>query len=666
MQRTNGARLWVLFWATSAAFSLWMRAGLPIHAIEGAPYDDGLFIKLAKSISNGQWLGAYDNATLVKGAFYSIFIAAAHIIYMPIKIAEQAVYVGASFIIAFVLSSRVRYGKLFGALLFAFLCANPVLWYEDFERVIRDGLYVGLALAVTGLTALVAFPNGPRTHVNALVAGLSLGLTAGAFWTTREEGVILVPSVAIIAVVGFAHQALRMPAGLRSLKVVWPWGLTLSSCAAALGFVAVLGTISALNFHYYGVFETVEVKQAAFVRAYGALARIKPDHWQRYVVFPEDARKRAYAVSPAARELAPVFEGPYGQEWAHKYCAEAGIDPCTGVHAGWFQWVFREAVAHAGHYTSASEAKAYYKRLAKEINTACADGRLDCLPPRATLVPPFQWQYVGDTWAKAKLVFRLLLYMGSDNRHIEQGVASRGYIDSIADVIGPTIPQSTPRFEAHGWAGSLQSRPSVQLRSHGFAHFDTSLDLEPAPDVELIYPGLQVVRFVLDTDCPPADCDLVLGWPDKPEMAVPLTAFAKNTMPLHDLVKMQIDDVSTTPSFSLTDHLRAVQGRLARSIARFYTVACRALFLPACAGLLAAAVFYRRAGVPAIVYALALGCGMAVMCRVVLLAYLDVTSIPFTYPYLVNASPFLIAFVALGLYAGVASVAAIFPKNVRV
>jgi len=636
-----------------------MRAGLPIHAIEGAPYDDGLFIKLAKSISAGQWLGAYDNATLVKGAFYSIFIAAAHFAYVPLKIAEQGVYVGASFIVARVLSRRVRYGQVFGALLFFLLCANPLLWYEDFERVIRDGLYVGLALAVTGLTALVSFPDGSRGPLRSVVTGLSLGLVAGAFWTTREEGVILVPTVAIIAATGCAQQALHVPAGLRSLRVRLPWGMVLSSCAAALGFAAVLATISELNFRYYGAFETVEVKQAPFVRAYGALARIKPDHWQRYVVFPEDARKRAYAVSPAARELAQVFEGPYGQEWAHKYCAEAGIDPCTGVHAGWFQWVFREAVAHAGHYTSASAAKAYYKRLSKEINAACADGRLDCLPPRATLAPPFHWEYVGQTWAKAKLILRLLLFMGSDDRHIEQGVASRGYVDSIADVVGPIIPQSTPRFVAHGWAGALQSRPSVQIRSHGFAHFDASLDLEAAPDVELIYPGLKVVRFVIDTDCPPAECDLVLGWPDQPERAVPLTAFAKNTMPLHDQVKVQIDAVSTAPSFPLTSDLRALQGRIARGIAQFYAFVCRVLLVPACAGLLFGAVFYRRAGVPAIVYALAAGCGAAVMCRVVLLAYLDVTSIPFTYPYLVNASPFLIAFVALGVYAGITAVAGV-------
>ena len=656
MPTQNWTRPWVLLWAATATFSLWMRAGLPIHVIEDAPYDDGLFIKLAKSISDGRWLGTYDNATLVKGAFYSIFVAATHMAYVPIKIAEQAVFIGASFIVSIVLSARVRHGRVFGTLLFVFLCANPVLWYEDFGRIIRDGLYVGLGLAVTGLTAMAAFPRRSRSSVSSLVIGLSLGLVAGAFWTTREEGVILLPTVLVIAGAGFIQQAWHMPAGLRSLSIRWPWGMAVSSCAAALGFAAVLVIISALNFHYYGVFATVEVKQAPFIRAYGALARIKPTHWQRYVVFPEDVRKRAYAVSPAARELASVFEGPYGQEWAHKYCTEAGIDPCTGVHAGWFQWVFREAVAHAGHYTLASEASKYYKRLAEEINAACADGRLDCLPPRATLVPPFQWQYIGDTWAKAKLIFRLLLFMGSDERHIQHGVASRGYMDSIADVIGPSIPLGTPHFEAHGWVGAYQSRPLIQLRSHGFMHFDTSLDLEAAPDVELIYPGLQAVRFVIDTDCAPAECDLVLGWPDKPEITVPLTAFAKNSMPLHDVVKVQIDDVSETPSFPLTGNLRAFQGRIARGVARFYAIACRFLLVPACAGLILAAVFRRRAYVPLIVYALAGGCGLAVISRVVLLAFLDVTSIPFNVPYLVIASPFLIVFVALGLYAGVSTV----------
>ena len=67
---------------------------------------------------------------------------------------------------------------------------------------------------------------------------------------------------------------------------------------AAAGLVAagMVGSVAAANRAAYGIFASNEFHGSAFPAAYGALSRIRHDAWRRHVVFPKDARDKAYAV----------------------------------------------------------------------------------------------------------------------------------------------------------------------------------------------------------------------------------------------------------------------------------------------------------------------------------------------------------------------------------
>ena len=56
------------------------------------PTDDILFLRGATSIASGDWLGPFNQVTLAKGAAYPAFIAAMHVLGIPVKIGEQATY----------------------------------------------------------------------------------------------------------------------------------------------------------------------------------------------------------------------------------------------------------------------------------------------------------------------------------------------------------------------------------------------------------------------------------------------------------------------------------------------------------------------------------------------------------------------------------------------
>src|SRR5664279_716188 len=128
-----------------ASFSIWIRAGFPVYAIGYAIYDDQLFIRMARYLEAGQWLGPYDSLTLAKGMFYPLFIVLAFWTSIPLKIAEQVVYLGASALTAGLVRRQVA-DRRPSLVLFAVLAFNPVLWNISLARVIREGLYLSCLL----------------------------------------------------------------------------------------------------------------------------------------------------------------------------------------------------------------------------------------------------------------------------------------------------------------------------------------------------------------------------------------------------------------------------------------------------------------------------------------------------------------------------------------
>jgi hypothetical protein len=438
-----------------AAISLWMRAGFPVFARPDAVHDDRLFIRLARYLMTGDWLGPYDNLTLAKGMFYSLFITLAHALSIPLKIAEQAVYLAASAAVAGLVRRHAASDRL-PIVMFAILAFNPVFWHPDLARVLREGLYVGLSLAVFALAAAIFLTpyNGPAASPLKVLQSVSLGFLTAAFWLTREEGIWLAPAIAVLiaaAIRGVSRTASssRRRAFLNTIAL--PLSITL------LIFVVTDSLVAVVNFRHYRVFETNEFRAKSFLRAYGALTRIPANEWHRYVLFPEDARQRAYAVSPAARELANGFEGPLAQGWRRASCSSMNVRFCPEVLSGWLMWELRDAVRDAGHYGSAPEAMRFYDKLADQIDIACDDGRLACLPNRPTLSPRFREEYVGETLDSAKAVAQQLFHLGDGRIGSAPSTGAPQGISIFADTVGPVYPPND-------LVGSAEIPGAVQLK----------------------------------------------------------------------------------------------------------------------------------------------------------------------------------------------------------
>ena len=385
-----------------AGLSTWLRLALPILGVGNGEFDDMLFVRLAAHMAAGEWLGPYGNLTLAKGAAFPAFIAATHVLGIPLKLAEHAVYLGASWMFARSIAGVIGSRRSF-PILFAILALNPAVWAaEAGGRIVRENLYVSLTLLLLALAIrLYSTPRDLRREWPALLA---FGLVGGLFWITREEGAWIVPALIVIADAWLARA--RRANDLPAVAIAF------ALAAPAAAFAAVVLAVNALNHHYYGVFRNNDFRSSDFQSGYGALARIGQDEMRRFVVFPKDARLRAYAASANARQLQPYLDGELGRSWARVGCEQTAIRPCDEILSGWFMWALRDAVAQAGHYRSAREAEGFYKALAAEIDEACAAKRIPCGPPRRTLVPAWRPEFAAWTAESGVKVARTLLTLG--------------------------------------------------------------------------------------------------------------------------------------------------------------------------------------------------------------------------------------------------------------
>jgi len=69
------------------ALKLWLVAAQPLYACSSFP-DDVTFLRLGDSIASRQWLGRYDQYTLIKGPIYPLFIASVHASGLPLLLAR--------------------------------------------------------------------------------------------------------------------------------------------------------------------------------------------------------------------------------------------------------------------------------------------------------------------------------------------------------------------------------------------------------------------------------------------------------------------------------------------------------------------------------------------------------------------------------------------------
>ena len=635
-------------------------------------YDDRLFIDLARHILNGDWLGPYDHRTLAKGPFYPMWIAAVFKSGVPLLLAQHLLYIMACLI--FVIAVKPLLQRQFIVLpVFVVLVFNPMSYTTSvMTQVLREGIYPALSVLVISFAAglLIRYHRGLITLV---IWSFGLGISMSAFWLTREEGIWLMPSVLVLITFAVVRALRTRPVDLSRIAIyALPFAV----------WLIILGSVAGINKTRYGTFTTVEFKSPDFLAAYGALSRVKHKAWKPAMPLPLEVRNRIYEVSPAFSELKPFMEGDSGKIWRHwldplreqyhnnpeiakKMDAYLEKDPSgtwkdvffnyeDDIIGGWFMWAFREAVAAAHYHTSGSVAAGYYRRLAKEVNAACSDGRLACGAERATMMPPWHNEYI---YPFLKSVLGGVVFFSRFDDFDMVPSSSQGDEKSLKVFQDITRERLSPLpFQLKGWAFSPNSDINISIRSAN----GNSVRLVTFLDSEDVYqhvlskgenlPQARKARFdILDgrtgdySFCKEM-CYLQIENSKRRIALIPLDGNIKYLDT--NEVRLNIETLNAIHG-SLVDKYKL---HILSWIAKIYQYAAPFLAGVALIVYILATVKLIRKQAPVVLWLVNGALFIAIIVRLLMLSIINVTSFPgITVQYLSPAYPLLLMFVCLNL-----------------
>lgn len=399
-----------------------------------ADWDDTMQYNLSRSISEGNWLGPYNRATLIKGSVFPLWTALLHGANIPLWLGTGLLMIFSCLAIMYALRHLVNSRALMVVIYFIVLF-NPMITDRAYrDLIIPQITLLVLAWAIGMFTTITA---KKRLSSRVLKRDLTIFTIIGfiglpAWFHIREDGIWLMPTVAVILLAGFVHYLWPLRKSLRKHSKQ----LAILLLLFALPVVAVVVTdvaISKMNQHYYGRYTTSDYFSSDFKHAYAELARVKISKESHQTIpVPYEARQKLYAQVPAFKELESCLDGEKSVCGGFKKTGPNGH--LNDYEGGWLPFAIRIAVSEAGYYSSATTSYDYYTRLAKEVSDACDTGRLDChsvrvfsmmsLPDENTL------PYFTENFGNAVSFISLLPF--DNNDHLKATSDKNAFLNEMA------------------------------------------------------------------------------------------------------------------------------------------------------------------------------------------------------------------------------------------
>ena len=362
------------------------------------PHDDYLFVKLAKHILSGEWLGPYNQVTLVKGPVYPLFIAMAHHTGLPLLLFQHLLY-SMFCILAIVAIRPLLKSRWLFMVIFFFFLFNPFTYlYPAAGRAFRLGLSMPLVLALFSCMLGLLLRANCSIRCKFLWA-TGTGLTFSLLWYTREEGIWLLPPLGLFALYFLVlnNELTWKNVAKRFLLLLW----------MGVIFIGFKSTFTSLNLKHYGAPHIIEIKSPEFQSALGGLMNIKVKETERYAPVRGTNQKAAYKVSPTYRQLRPYFqEGAKGARMPKSF----------------FIWVLRDMVRKSGNADSLPEALAFYGKVGEEINTACQAGDIPCHDRKPSITPIWKADYIkfipSTFWKIFRQAITFSFYNSDDQEYV--------------------------------------------------------------------------------------------------------------------------------------------------------------------------------------------------------------------------------------------------------
>jgi hypothetical protein len=362
-----------IFWIFGLIiFKYFLISAQSMAFVTHAVHDDAWYVNHAFSLANGQWLGNYSSFTLLHGMSYPLFIAFSNFLGISLPLAQYMLLVFSAIVFIYAVSPKIeRKGWLIA--LFALILFNPMNSVQPLTRVLREGIYTSLGVLVFA-SFIGMLLHRDRSRGSLLRWCILTSVALFFFWNTREEGIIILPSLIWFSVWGI--WLVSRQGALKSANKSIPetkFSRFRRSLLFLLPFLF-LGAgntmLATINYLYYGKFIVNELTSGTFPKANTALTKIADDENKLMVPVTTQMRLKAYAISPSFSRVRHFLDNTnnpfkkYGPGFPDEY------------EGGWFYFAFRLAADQAGMHQSLTQSQDFYQSIADEIDQAFRNGRL--------------------------------------------------------------------------------------------------------------------------------------------------------------------------------------------------------------------------------------------------------------------------------------------------
>lgn len=473
---------------------------LPAFINADSPHDDSWMVSRAIYFLRGQWMGPYDQYTLIKGVFSPLLLAFSVGSGLTFSALNTALYCFAClvFVLALCPLLKRRWTQL---LCFVLLLFNPITFaLHTGQRVYRSGISQWQLLLIFGCLSALFLRRGNK--VKSLLKWAMLGGAAvGAFFQTREDGVFLYPFLLVaIAATILACVLEKQFTWKRMVVFILPLALaTLTN-----------GVVSEINNAYYGGGVINDRDGGNYAKAMQDLYLIMPDAQEDALYQSEEYQGLYYNIYVSTVEKA----------FSVSPTLESAAQPIRNAIARWDGWedvkdgqpyldhilfAIRDGVAAAGHYQSLPETEAFYGKVHAELQMAFQDGLLQKRGiSLSAMVAPLKAGDLSKTFALLPETLRTIVCFEGVSSEMVPAAGSDSGIEKFRLLSGGDyFTASSGVLKGSGWAFSYDGDihlTAMLCDASGAVlcsvPFVSGLDVfDYFGSLELVYPNAENCRF---------------------------------------------------------------------------------------------------------------------------------------------------------------------------
>ncbi|SLM29944.1 membrane hypothetical protein [Desulfamplus magnetovallimortis] len=360
-----------------------------VPLVEG--YDSGLYLRLAESIINGEWLGAYDYLTLIRPPVYPLFIALNYYLHLPLDLFQYSLYLAGALLMVAALRQN-SLPRSWTLIVFALTMLHPVALLPV-NYVATEAVYCPMTTAIAA-ACIGIYGSFPFHFWRFFVWSIILSSVLALFFFTRPEGVWILPALGFIffCIIFLTFLKKEMFSVVDNIDDVHHTTgekfVSLSVIKAILYILLLIFlcicmwkgldySIRSKNKEVYGVKIVTELTDPGFVSAFKHLTRIMPDSRCPYVPVTRKAMEMASKMSSSFNLIYPGLAWQFnGKGWSSLGCNYMNI--CDELAGGWAVWAIRDAAFREGLMNDAVSSRKFFDSMAQELSIACNSGNFSC------------------------------------------------------------------------------------------------------------------------------------------------------------------------------------------------------------------------------------------------------------------------------------------------